>query len=246
MPALSVVMPAYNEEMTIADAMADVVKHVVPAAGDVEFIVIDDGSKDRTAEIVAGYQAQYPFIRLVKQANAGHGAALRHGIDVSTGDWLLLLDSDCQIGLQEFAAHWSSRDTYDAFLGVRLPRRDPALRLVISALMKAALRLYAGVAPQDGGAPYKIVSRRAWKASSGLIKPGSWIPSVLLAASLLKNNSLRVVQTPVAHFERPHGESTLNAKRLMRFCWFALAEIRVFGAAVKSAAFGAYVHESAD
>lgn len=239
-------MPAYNEEMTIANAMADVIAHVFPAAGDVEFIVVDDGSKDRTSEIVADHQAKHPAIKLVKQANAGHGAALRHGIDIATGDWLLLLDSDCQISLADFPAHWAKRESYDAFLGVRTPRNDPKFRLIISILMKTAMQIYAGVAPQDGGAPYKIVSRRAWKASSRMIKPGSWIPSVLLAASLLKNEGLRVVQAPITHYKRPHGESTLNAKRLMRFCWFAFAEIRKFGKVAKSASFRSYVHESAD
>ncbi len=246
MPSLSVVMPAYNEEMTIADAVASVVENVAPVAGEIEFIVVDDGSKDRTSEIVTELQTQYPFLKLVTQVNAGHGAALRRGIDQATGEWLLLLDSDCQIGLRAFADHWARRTDYDALLGVRHPRHDPQFRLVISLLMKYALRYFAGVSPEDAGAPYKIVAQRTWHQARDLIQPGSWIPSVLLAAYVLKNDGLRVVQTEVQHFKRPHGESTLNARRLTRFCWHALGEIREFGKAIRSGASSSYATHSVD
>lgn len=246
MPVLSVVMPAYNEEETIARAMADVLEHVMPAVGDAELVVVDDGSKDRTAEIVEDYHARHANIRLIKQLNAGHGAALRSGIDAAAGQWLLLLDSDCQISLRDFGSHWAMRDNYDALLGVRKPRHDPKLRLVISSLMKIALRLYVGVVPQDANAPYKIVSRRAWNASRSMISPRSLIPSLLLAASVLRNADLRVFQVPVVHYERSHGVSTLNAKRLTRFCRSSLSEIRNFGRAAKTAPFEARTHESTD
>jgi dolichol-phosphate mannosyltransferase len=246
MPVLSVVMPAYNEERTIARAMAEVVEHVLSAECDAELIVVDDGSRDRTAGIVQDHQARHAGIRLIKQANAGHGAALRRGIDAATGEWLLLLDSDCQIGLRDFGSHWAMRDSYDALLGVRKPRRDPRLRLVISFLMKAALRLYVGVAPQDANAPYKIVSRSAWNGSKPMISEQSLIPSLLLATSLLRNGDMRVRQVPVVHQERTEGVSTLNARRLWRFCRSAFAEIRNFGKAARSTAFSTGAHESTD
>jgi dolichol-phosphate mannosyltransferase len=230
MPVLSVIMPAYNEQDTISDALKDVINHILPHASDLELIVVDDGSKDKTAEIVSTIGAKHPCVKLIRQANAGHGAALRKGIDEATGDWLLLLDSDCQIGLEDFAGHWQRRADFDVFLGVRFPRQDPGFRLVISKFMKYSLKILAGVTPVDAGAPYKLVSRKAWQTASTTIKPSSWIPSVLLAAYAVHDSSKLIsVQEPIAHFARPHGESTLNARRLTRFCFAALAEILAFG-----------------
>lgn len=246
MPSLSVVMPAYNEEMTIRKAIEDVYTHVAPAAPDLEFIVVDDGSRDNTGDIVQALTASHPSLILIRQANAGHGPALRTGLDAATGDWMLLLDSDCQVGLAQFPGHWARRKEFDAFLAIRTPRNDAAFRLLISRMMRLVLKAQLGVAPADAGAPYKLVSRRAWSLASRMIKPDCWIPSVLLAAFLLKDSRFRVVQEPIEHFKRPHGESTLNLKRLVRFCWHALADIREFGAAYRQDTALRHVKERGD
>lgn len=234
MPIISVVMPAYNEELTISDAIEDVIKHVVAITGDAEFIIVDDGSRDQTAAIVRKLREKHRCIHLLQQANGGHGPALRAGIEAATGDWLLLLDSDCQVDLAAFAEHWRARESFDVFLGIRSPRHDPFFRLVISWWMKRALSLFARVAPLDAGAPYKIISRNAWTAARPWINSSSWIPSVLLAAFVLQDKSLRVVQRNIKHNVRPNGESTLNAKRLIRFCWFAMYGIIAFGRALST------------
>ncbi len=225
---LSIVMPAYNEELTISDAVRDVAVHVVNVVPDSELIIVDDGSKDKTGLIVAGLQSDHAFVRLVTQPNGGHGAALSRGLKEANGDWILLLDSDCQISLADFGKHWADRHSYDAILGLRVPRHDPKFRLIVSLLMKSALRLFARVAPRDAGAPYKLVSRQRWLEASAMIRPGSWIPSVLLAAYLLKVPGAKVLEIPIIHFARPHGQSTLNPRRLVRFCWHAFGDILDF------------------
>lgn len=228
MPQLTIVMPAYNEELTIADAIRDVIEGVAAIVDSAEFIVVDDGSKDKTGAIVGELQKTHPIIRLITQKNAGHGPALRRGIDEAKGDWLLLLDSDRQIDLEAFRKHWQERASYDVFLGVRMPRQDPGFRLVISSVMRAVLGLVTGTHPLDAGAPYKIISRKVWDMARPHIRVTSWIPSVLLATYALGNPALVVRQEPILHRLRLHGESTLNASRLARFCWFAVGDILAF------------------
>ena len=75
-PTLSVVMPAYNEEAAIADAVRDVQTHVFPVVPDAELIVVDDGSRDRTGALLDDLAAREPRLRVLHQANAGHGPAL--------------------------------------------------------------------------------------------------------------------------------------------------------------------------
>jgi dolichol-phosphate mannosyltransferase len=228
MPQLSIIMPAYNEECTIAEAIADVMSGIIYYVPDAELIVVNDGSHDRTAEIVSDLQKHNAALTLINQSNQGHGPALRRGMDAATGDWLLLLDSDRQIPLDAFQAHWNARKDFDVYLGLRLPRHDPGFRLIISKLMRMVLKLIVGVAPRDAGAPYKLISVSAWQRASRHIRPGCWIPSVLLASYVLGDRRLRVIEAPIKHRERLHGVSTLNAKRLVRFCWFAMGDILAF------------------
>ena len=88
MPAVSVVMPAYNAERYIAAALDSA---LAQTCRDLEVVVVDDGSADSTRQIVAGYG---PPVRLVEQANAGPSAARNHGVREAGGQFVAFLDSD--------------------------------------------------------------------------------------------------------------------------------------------------------
>ena len=89
--------------------------------------------------------------------------------------------------------------------------------------------------PADAGAPYKIFKRSVWHDASRFINKASWIPSVLFAVFVLKTKPVSVLEIPVPHRIRQQGQSTLNAKRLMKFCFYATREIRRFGRAMDAA-----------
>ena len=96
---LSVVMPVYNEESTLREAVGRVL--AVPL--DIELICIDDGSKDRSREILGELQQQHPQIRtLLQPRNLGKGAALRRGIVEATGDYVLIQDADLEYDPAEY------------------------------------------------------------------------------------------------------------------------------------------------
>lgn len=223
---LSVVMPAYNEAGSISGAVEDVVADVFSAVPNAELVVVDDGSTDATPAIVATLALRDPRIRLVRQANAGHGRALMTGIDAASGAWLLLLDSDRQIGLAEFPAHWDMARSRGllAVLGERAPRHDPAHRLVISRLMRWLIALRFGQAPRDGGAPYKLLSRSGWDLARPSIAPDCAIPSVILAILLLRQRE-RVAEVTVQHAARRSGQTVLKWARLVRLCRAAMRDI---------------------
>ena len=89
LPPVSVVVPAYNEELGIAGTVRSLVATGYP---DLEVVVVDDGSTDATADVVAALDL--PGVRLVRQANAGKPAALNTGIRVARHDVLVLVDGD--------------------------------------------------------------------------------------------------------------------------------------------------------
>lgn len=98
---LSVVMPAYNEEATLAEIVSRVL--AVPLAK--ELIIVDDGSTDRTREILAELQKQYPgdLLRVFLQPrNQGKGAALRKGIELASGDLVVIQDADLEYDPRDY------------------------------------------------------------------------------------------------------------------------------------------------
>lgn len=226
MPVLSVIMPAYNEAGSIVEAVGEVLAHVCAVVPDSEIVVVDDGSTDDTRALVERLAAGEPRLRLVTQANAGHGPAVLRGLYEARGDILLLLDSDRQVRLDDFGTHWALMRDEDlvALLGVRRPRQDPRHRLVISRLMRLLIATVFGDAPEDGGVPYKILRRSAWDEVSPLLPPDSWIPSVLAAVILKRRHGRRVREVVVRHVARDAGVSVLNYRRLARLCRHAAIE----------------------
>lgn len=228
MPSLSVVFPAYNEEANIGGALEDVMRDIAPVVPDLEVIVVDDGSRDRTSEIASAFAAKDPRVKVIRQINQGHGPALANGLDAATGDWLLLIDSDRQISLAGFKRHWDMTGGADAILGMRRPRHDAWHRKIFSMGMRILLWLRLGVWTGDAGTPYKLVRADVWREARRSMRPGCCIPSVLLAASALRRKDIRVVEVPIEHKARELGETTLNLRRLARYAREGSADVEYF------------------
>ncbi len=96
-PLLSVVMPVYNERDTIESMIARVL--AVPNLR-IELVVVDDGSKDGTSDILRGLQGKYPF-KLCQKPNGGKGSALRLGFKEITGDLVVIQDADTEYSPEE-------------------------------------------------------------------------------------------------------------------------------------------------
>ncbi|MBI4892557.1 MAG: glycosyltransferase family 2 protein [Acidobacteria bacterium] len=87
-PKISVVIPAYNAEMTIRKALDSVLRQTIKP---LEIVVVDDGSADGTVLAVQKYGSG---VKLLRQANQGAGAARNHGVEAALGDWIAFLDAD--------------------------------------------------------------------------------------------------------------------------------------------------------
>jgi glycosyltransferase involved in cell wall biosynthesis len=112
-PRVSVVIPAFDEEAFIAEAIESVLSQTY---GNVETIVVDDGSTDRTAEIASGYDE----VKLVKQENGGLSNARNSGVRASSGELLAFLDSDDEMlpdRLEIQVRHLLAGPTFGCVLG---------------------------------------------------------------------------------------------------------------------------------
>ncbi|HUX85349.1 MAG TPA: glycosyltransferase family 2 protein [Chitinophagaceae bacterium] len=102
---LSVVIPAFNEAATITQILDQIGASRLPGGIGMELIVVDDGSTDRTRELVEEYASLRPGISLTlvgSKQNLGKGAALRLGVSRASGDWIIIQDADLEYDPREY------------------------------------------------------------------------------------------------------------------------------------------------
>lgn len=90
-PLVSVIMPVYNVDRFVGEAIKSVLSQTYST---IEFLIIDDGSSDKTNEICAAYEKRDNRIRVIRQKNAGAAAARNHGMREAKGEYILFMDSD--------------------------------------------------------------------------------------------------------------------------------------------------------
>jgi len=221
---LSVVMPVYNEAAGVRDVIGDVVKHVLDHVPDSELVIVDDRSTDETGAILRGVAADDVRIRvLLNGTNVGHGPSVRRAIDESSGAWIFHLDSDGQVDVSEFGLLWSRRERSDLVLGVRVARRDPFVRRVLTRLTRVLVSALARRRVRDANAPFKLVSRSLFEHLAPSIPADAFAPSILLVLGAHRCGAT-VTEVPITHFPRRHGRSTLHLRRLVIAVWRSTAQ----------------------
>jgi glycosyltransferase involved in cell wall biosynthesis len=171
-PRVSVIIPCYNAERYVCATIETVFAQGEP---DIEIIVVDDGSKDRSVELV---RAAFPTVRVVEQPNQGVAAARNHGLRLATGEWIAFLDAD-DIWLPGKLAAQSAQ--LDAAPGCRMnytawkvwpndaPRPDPACLAELQSIAGDAAR---------------------WQGPSGWIYPDLLLDCVVWTSTVLAHRSL--------------------------------------------------------
>ena len=103
MHSLSIVIPAFNEDQRLPATLKTLCEYLQQRDFErTEILVIDDGSRDRTAELATEWSVRHPFIRLLRNpGNRGKGYAVRAGLQAATGDWVLVTDADLSTPIED-------------------------------------------------------------------------------------------------------------------------------------------------
>jgi dolichyl-phosphate beta-glucosyltransferase len=129
---LSVVIPAYNEELRLPSTLEHLLHYFDAQAYTVEVIIVNDGSSDTTAQVVKAFQSQCPYLRLVNMPkNQGKGAALQAGFKVAKGRYALMYDADRAVPIDTLE-DWLYAEAPDALdhiiIGSRSVEEDGVVR----------------------------------------------------------------------------------------------------------------------
>lgn len=155
--SLSIVLPAYNEERSIGATLADVTMALNAWGAAYEVVVVNDGSRDHTGEVIAAFAAREPHVRVVTHAdNQGYGAAVKSGFAAAANDLTFFMDSDGQFMIADLPGLLVHIESVDAVLGYRIHRQDAPKRLLNAWSWKALVYLALGVHVRDLDCAYKV------------------------------------------------------------------------------------------
>jgi len=101
LPLLSIIIPALNEELRLPPSLEKIDSFLQTQNYSAEVIVVDNGSKDRTAEIVQAYAATHPYVRLIQLKERGKGRAVKAGMLAAHGDYRFICDTDLSMPIEE-------------------------------------------------------------------------------------------------------------------------------------------------
>ena len=206
MQSLAVVLPAYNEESNIEPMIENVLKTFTPLVADLEVIVVNDGSRDRTGERILGVAARHPNVRMVAhEKNQGYGAALYDGFVAARKEWVFLTDSDRQFRLSEIENLMPHTARADLVVGFRQPRRDPFHRRLYGWGWNFLVTLLFGYTARDVDCAFKLFKREIMDRIQILSRGATFSAEFLVRA---KRAGYKIAEVPVSHLPRPAGKPT--------------------------------------
>ncbi|HVF90951.1 MAG TPA: glycosyltransferase family 2 protein [Blastocatellia bacterium] len=204
---ISVVIPVYNEQATIAELIRRVAAVEIPK----EIIIVDDGSTDGTRDALAKIEKQYDNVRLFLQAaNAGKGAALRHGFQQATGDYVLVQDADLEYDPSDYSVLLKPliEGKADVVYGSRfLTTKEHRVLFfwhsVGNRLLTLISNMFTNLNLSDMETGYKVFRREVIQAISLEQKRFGFEPEVTVKISRMK---LRIYEVGISYYGRTYEE----------------------------------------
>lgn len=218
MNKLYIVIPAYNENETIETVIEQWYTIVENVGEDSRLVIIDDGSKDNTYEIVKKCaETRKQLIPLTKE-NSGHGATVLfayHYAIQQGADYIFQTDSDGQTLPEEFWNLWEQRESYDMLIGNRSNRKDGISRVFVTKVLKLVIKVCFGVNVTDANTPFRLMKADVLEENLSLVPKDFNLSNVLISVIYAKKN-LKVKYVPITFRQRQGGKNSINLRKIFK------------------------------
>jgi glycosyltransferase involved in cell wall biosynthesis len=221
---VSIALPAYNEEPNIEAAIREANEAAERLLDEHEVVVVDDGSTDRTAELVKAICRADPRVRLVRHGrNRGYGEAVRSGFLASRLDYVFLTDADLQFDMRELERLTPFAGTVDVVAGYRMNRQDTPVRRLFAYAWNMLVRALFYVPVRDIDCAFKLFDRRVLEEID-IESVGAMVSTELMVK--LGRSGVSVVEVGVSHRPRRAGEARGASPRVIATALYELARMR--------------------
>lgn len=220
MDTLFIVIPAYNEEENIQSVINDWYPIVEKYNGDGKsrLIIIDDGSKDRTYQIMQECAKERPLLQPLTKPNGGHGATVLTGYHYAVehgADYVFQTDSDGQTMPDEFHQFWEQRGQYDMVIGHRCKREDGVSRVFVTRILRMVVQICFGVKVLDANTPFRLMEAGQLKENLEYIPENFNLSNVVLSV-IYEKRKQRVKYIPITFRPRQGGINSINMKKIIK------------------------------
>lgn len=226
---LSVFFPTYNEEANIKETVTKAVAVLNKVAKRWEIIVIDDGSTDKTGEIVEELIKKDSRLRMITHTpNRGYGAALKSGLYQAKYSFIAFTDADGQFDFSEITKFLNAQKKTEADLvvGYYLKRQVPFYRILGSKLLwQPAVDLLFGLKVRDIDCGFKLIKKEVIDKIPRLeAERGPFISSELLIKA--KKAGFKITEVGIHHYPREAGKATGASLKVIFSGFFDLFRLR--------------------
>ncbi len=204
--SVSAFFPCYNDAMSIGKMVCDVRESLVASVNDFEIIVVNDGSNDRSLEVLQELQKEITELQIVNhEVNRGYGGALLSGIAASTKQWVFYTDGDAQYDAREISRCIEAvTESSDIIQGFKIGRGDPFYRRLIGRVYHHSVRLLFRLPVRDTDCDFRlmrksILDKFRLQSTTGVI--------CVEMMHAFKRVNAQFVEVGVSHYHRPHGKS---------------------------------------
>jgi glycosyltransferase involved in cell wall biosynthesis len=218
-------MPAYNESGCIEAVAQSWLKIFDEIPG--FMLVVNDGSKDRTGEILDRLAASDPRFKVVHQANAGHGAAVvrayREALRLGPS-YIFQTDSDDQFKPEDFWQLWERRARSPFIMGYRQARSDAFHRLIITRILIFLNWLIFGVKLKDANIPFRLMRADFLETLLRMFPNEVFAPNIFITV-LAAKAGCELFELPIIHEKRKTGQVSIIRWKLIKICFRCAGEL---------------------
>ena len=230
-PHITVIVPAFNEAAAIAHTVSNIAQHLQALSNDWDIVVIDDGSRDETADVVRALPSQLKTTLVRFSRNFGKEYAITAGLEHATGDLVICMDADGQHSAEvvaEMLVKW--REGYDMVYAVRQDRQvESAFKRFGSRIFYGAMSLGGQInIPRDAG-DFRLMDRQVVNALLSLPERNRFMKGIYAWVGY------KSIGIPYFPLDRTHGESTFSKLKLIQLAWTGVTSFSVMPLRLASA-----------